>query len=148
MDAATIAIICIVIGLIFLIIEALSPGFFLLIPGAIFTVVGVIGYFVDDFFTSWLLAATVVITAIVASVVTIKAYQMLAKPAPPETMVAESMIGKDGTVIVPVESGNLRGKVRIGSDTWSAMSESPIAAGTEVVVYAAQGVHVKVRPKQ
>lgn len=146
-DATTIALICLIIGTICLIIEAMSPGFFMLIPGVIFIVVGMFGYFVDGFFDSWLLVATVIVAAVVTTALTIKLYQVLAKPAPPETLVAESMIGRDGMVITAVVPGNLRGKVRIGSDIWSATSEAEIEKDTEITVYAAEGVHVKVRPK-
>lgn len=147
MDPATIAIICLIAGAVFLIIEALSPGVFMLIPGLVCIVVGVFGLVVDGFFDSWLLIAVIVISAVLTTLLTIKLYQSLAKPAPPETLVAETMVGKNGHVIVAVEPGNLRGKVRIGSDTWSATSESPIEQGADVSVYAAEGVHVKVRKK-
>lgn len=148
MDAATIAIILLILGAICLIIEAMSPGFFALIPGMILIVVGLIGFFVDDFFESWVLVATVIVVAVVATALTIKLYQHLARPAPPETLVAETMVGKDGTVTVAVVPGTLKGKVRIGSDIWSATSESPIEEGAKVMVYDAEGVHVKVKVKE
>ena len=93
MDPATIAIILIIIGLIFLITEALTPGFFAVIPGAILVVVGVLGYFIEDYFDNLtLLLLTVVVVSIVVSIVTIKGYQILARPVPPSTTVTESMI--------------------------------------------------------
>jgi len=147
MDPVTIAMICIIIGAIFIIIEAFSPGAFMLVPGVIFVVIGIIGYFVDGFFESWQLPVMVVIVTVVTTVLTIKLYHFLAKPAPPETMVVESLIGRDGLVLTAVSPHSLRGKVKIGSDTWSATSEEPIADGVTVTVYAAEGVHVKVRPK-
>ena len=55
------------------------------------------------------------------------------------------MAGKEGTVTVATEVGNMKGKVRIGSDTWSATSDEPIAAGETVVVESSEGVHVHVR---
>ncbi len=57
----------------------------------------------------------------------------------------ESLIGKTGTVTVATEVGSMRGKVRIGSDTWSATSDEPIEAGETVVVESSEGVHVHVR---
>lgn len=147
MDPATLAIILIIIGLVLLIIEALTPGFFAVIPGAILAIIGIMGYFIEDFFGSWYLIATAVIVAIVVSAVTIKGYQMLAKPEPPTTTVMESLVGREGTVTSTVYPGNLKGKVKIDSDSWSATSEDTIEIGTKVSVYDAEGVHIKVRPK-
>ena len=146
MDATTIAIILMVVGLVLLIIEALTPGFFALIPGAILVVIGVIGYFVDDFFNSAYLVVVVIVVTLVVSLATIRLYQSLAKPEPPVTTVTESMIGKTGLVTVRIDPSNIKGKVRIGSDTWSATAEEFIEVNTEVFVYAGEGVHLKVRP--
>ena len=149
MEPTTIAIILIIIGLIFLIIEALTPGFFAVIPGAVLVVIGVLGYFIDGYFESLLyMVITVAVVTLAVSVITIKGYQILAKPEPPTTTVMESLVGRDGLVTTKVSSGNLKGKVKIDSDTWSATSDDVIEAGTEVTVFAAEGVHVKVRRKR
>ncbi|MCL2318274.1 MAG: NfeD family protein [Methanomassiliicoccaceae archaeon] len=148
MDPGTIAIILVIIGLILLTIEALTPGFFAVIPGAVLVVVGVLGYFVDGYFDNMLLlVGSIIIVTLVVSAITIKGYQYLAKPEPPTTTVATSLIGKEGTVTTDVKPGSLKGKVKIDSDSWSATSEEVIKAGTSVVVYDAEGVHVKVRAK-
>jgi membrane protein implicated in regulation of membrane protease activity len=68
----------------------------------------------------------------------------LAPPAPPETTVATSLIGKEGVVEVEVVSGSLKGKVRIANVVWSATSEQPIPVGTRVKVVRSEGVHVTV----
>ena len=142
-----IAIILMILGLVLLIIEALSPGFFAIIFGAILLAVGILGYFIDGFFESWYLVLTVIVVTLVVSVGTIKLYQILAKPEPPVTTVTESMIGRTGTVISQIDPYNIKGKVRIGTDVWSATSDSVIEEGTSVEVYAGEGVHLKVRPK-
>ncbi|MDR0309558.1 MAG: NfeD family protein [Candidatus Methanoplasma sp.] len=148
MDPATIAIILMMIGLVLLIIEALTPGFFAVIPGAVCVVVGVLGYFIDGYFDSVpFMVVTVIVVVLVVSFVTIKGYQILAKPEPPTTTVVDSLVGKEGLVTTEVNPGNLKGKVRIDSDSWSATSEETIPKGSDVVVYAAEGVHVKVRKK-
>jgi membrane protein implicated in regulation of membrane protease activity len=148
MDLADMAIILIIIGLILLTIEALTPGFFAVIPGAVLVVVGVLGYFIDGFFDNvLLLVGSAIIVTVVVSIITIKGYQILAKPEPPTTTVASSLIGREGVVTSDVKPGNLRGKVKIDSDTWSATSEDLIKIGTDVIVYDAEGVHVKVRIK-
>jgi len=147
MDPVTIAIILMIVGLVLLIIEALTPGFFAVIPGAVLVVVGVLGYFLDGYFESPYLIITVIVVTLAVSFITIKVYQILAKPEPPTTTVVDSLIGREGTVTSDVKPGNLKGKVKIDSDTWSATSEELIKTGTAVVVYDAEGVHVKVRQK-
>ena len=146
MEVETIAIILVVLGLILLIIEAMTPGFFAVIPGAILVVVGVIGYFVDGFFESGYLILTIIVVTVIVSAATIKLYQILAKPEPPVTTVTESMVGRTGKVIVRIDPDNIKGKVKIASDVWSATADSFIEVDTEVIVYAGEGVHLKVRP--
>jgi Membrane protein implicated in regulation of membrane protease activity len=149
MDPATLAIILMIIGLIMLIIEALTPGFFAVIPGAILVIIGILGYFVDGYFDDPLLmVATVIIVAFFVSIGTVKLYQILAKPKPPETTVTESMVGRTGIVTVKTDPNSIKGKVKVGSDIWSATSDIVIEKGTEVFVYAGEGVHIKVKPKE
>ena len=50
-----------------------------------------------------------------------------------------------GVVTVDVYPNNLRGKVVIENDTWSATSESLIIKGKSVVVVSSEGVHVVVK---
>lgn len=148
MDPVTIAIILMIIGLILLIIEALTPGFFAVVPGAVLVVMGLLIYFVDGILDKWyLLVSAAIIVTVVVTAITFKGYQILAKPEPPTTTVASSLIGREGIVTTDVKPGTLKGKVKIGSDTWSATSEDPIKNGASVIVYDAEGVHVKVRQK-
>ena len=148
MDLGTVAIILIIVGLILLIIEALTPGFFAVIPGAVMVVIGVLGYYVKDFFTNVpLLVGSAIVVTVVVTVITIKGYQLLAKPEPPTTTVVDSLVGREGVVTSDIKPGSLKGKVKIGSDSWSATSDDLIKAGTDIIVYAAEGVHVKVRQK-
>jgi len=148
MDPITIAIILMIMGLVLLIIEAITPGFFAVVPGAVLVVMGLLIYFVDGILDQWyLLVTAAIVVTIAVTVITFKGYQILAKPEPPATTVASSLIGREGVVTTDVKPGNLKGKVKIGSDVWSATSEGLIKIGAEVVVYDAEGVHVKVREK-
>lgn len=148
MDPVTIAIVLMIIGLILLIVEALTPGFFAVVPGAVLVVMGLLIYFVDGILDkSYLLIIAAIVVTLVVSAVTFKGYQMLAKPEPPTTTVVDSLVGKEGIVTTDVKPGSLKGKVKIDSDSWSATSDDMIKAGTDVIVYAAEGVHVKVREK-
>ena len=145
MEPFIVAIGLILVGAIFLIIEAFSPGAFMVIPGTVLVIIGVIGAIFPDFlFTLWspLLALVV---AIPVTLVTIKGYQKLAEPAPPTTTVTETLVGREGVVTVATEAGNMKGKVRIDSDQWSATSDEPIEEGARVTVVHSEGVHVHVR---
>ncbi|MDR0334460.1 MAG: NfeD family protein [Methanomassiliicoccaceae archaeon] len=141
----TLALIFIIAGAIFLIIEAFSPGVFMLIPGTVLVILGIIVYvWPDVLFSIWSPIIALAI-AIPLTLGTIRLYQFLGSPEPPTTTVTESLVGREGTVTVRTTPDNIVGKVRIDSDTWSATSEEPIDAGTEVVVVRSQGVHVTVK---
>ncbi len=145
MDPFTVAIILIIVGAVLLIIEAFSPGAFMVIPGTVLVILGIIGAAFPDILYSWWSPVIALMVAIPVTLITIKGYQHLARPEPPTTTVVESLVGKEGTLIVPTEVGNMKGKVRIGSDIWSATSDEPIEEGAAVVVESSEGVHVHVR---
>jgi membrane-bound ClpP family serine protease len=144
MDAQTLAIIFVIIGAILLIIEGMSPGVFLLIPGTVLVILGIIGYVFPDFLYSVWSPILALAIAIPVTVGTVKMYQILGSTEPPSTTIAETLIGTYGTVTVRTEPGNLKGKVRIDSEVWSATSAEPIEAGTEVKIIKSEGVHVTV----
>ncbi len=144
MDPSTIALIILVIGAVLLIAEALSPGVFLVIPGAVLLILGVAGWIWPDFLISSMAPVVGVVIAVPVTAGTIVLYRRLGRPEPPSTTVADSLVGRAGTVVSATGPDSLKGKVRIGSDIWSARSDEPIEAGAEVVVVHAEGVHVKV----
>ena len=148
MDPFSIAMALIVLGAVFLIAEALSPGAFMLIPGAVLIVIGLIGAAFPDVLMTWISPVVAVVVAVPVTLVTIRAYSRLAKPVPPSTTVADSLVGREGAVIVPTEPGSMRGKVKIGPDIWSAVSDEPVEVGERVVVDSSEGVHVHVRKLQ
>ena len=143
MDPQTIALIIILIGALLIIVEAFSPGAFMVIPGTVLVIIGIIGYAYPDFLMSWYSPVSALIISIPVTLITVKGYQLLAKPVPPSTTVSESLLGKTGTVTVDIEPGSLKGKVKIDSDIWSATSDEFIEKGAKVIVCSAEGVHVK-----
>jgi membrane-bound ClpP family serine protease len=147
MDAQTLAIIFVIIGGILLTVEALSPGVFLLIPGTVLVILGIIGYAYPDILVSTWSPVIAIAIALPVTLGTVKLYQILGKTEPPSTVVAETLIGMSGTVTVRTEPGSLKGKAWIASETWSATSDEPIEAGTEVTVVKSEGVHVTVARK-
>ncbi len=147
-EAAVLALIIIIVGAVLILIEALNPGAFVIIPGTVLVIVGAIGYAVPDFLISIYSPIVAVALALPVTLITIKLYQVLAKPVPPTTTVTDSLIGKKGKVVTATDPNSLKGKVRIGMDIWSANSEEPIAEGEQVEVTAAEGVHITVVRKK
>ena len=145
MEAATVALIIVIIGALLILMEALNPGAFMVIPGTVLVIVGAIGYIVPDFLFSIYSPLTGLVIAIPITVITIYAYRLLAKPVPPTTSVADSLVGKKGKVTSRTGPDDLKGKVKIGTDVWSAVSDETLEEGTEVEVVSTEGVHITVK---
>ncbi|MEA4977586.1 MAG: NfeD family protein [Methanomassiliicoccaceae archaeon] len=140
--ATAVALLFIIIGLIFLIVEATMPGVFMIIPAVIFIIIGGLGLFEPDLLFTWYAVALAIVVAIPVTLLTIYAYRFLGKPEPPSTTITDTLVGETGVVTVDTIPGTLKGKVRIGTDTWSANSEVPLRVGTRVKVIKSEGVHV------
>ncbi len=133
-----------IVGILMLLAELSSPGSFILVPATVLLVLGGIGLVAPSILLSWWSPIIAVIIVVPMTFVTIKLYQRLAPPAPPETVVATSLIGQTGVVVTETNSDSLIGKVRIANDIWSATSAKPIPAGRQVKVVSSEGVHVVV----
>lgn len=140
----TLSLVFIISGVILLVMEGAFPGTFLIVPGTVLLILGFLGLLAPDLLLSWWAPLITAIILIPLTLITIKMYQRLAPPAPPQTTVASSLIGKKGLVIREVQPGNLKGKVRIDHDIWSATSDRVIPKGRHVIVRASEGVHVVV----
>ncbi|MDD3399164.1 MAG: NfeD family protein [Candidatus Methanomethylophilaceae archaeon] len=147
-DASSIALSFMVLGVILLIVEASSPGAFIVIPGTVLLILGAIGLLYPDIFLSWYAPLIALVIMLPTTVLTIRFYQKLAPPEPPETTVNASLIGREGLVTSTIMPGSIRGKVRISNDTWSATSSEEIEVGAKVRVVSSEGVHVKVERSQ
>ena len=133
-----------VIGILMVLAEVASPGAFILVPATVLIVMGAIGMVAPHILLEWYSPIIAVIILLPMTFVTMKLYQKLAPPKPPETTVATSLVGQMGVVEHEVRPHVLSGKVRIDHDTWSATSSKIIPAGKRVVVKASEGVHVTV----
>lgn len=144
MEVTAVAVIVLLLGLLLLIIEAFGPGGYLIIPGGVLVILGLFGFASpDDFYTLWT-PVVAIIACIPVTAFTVYLYRKLGSPEPPSTTVSDSLIGRDGMTVVEISPDNLKGKVRIGSDTWSATADEIIPAGTPVSVVHSEGVHVRV----
>jgi membrane protein implicated in regulation of membrane protease activity len=133
-----------IIGVLMLLAEVSAPGSFILVPATVLIVLGGIGLVAPGILLQWYSPIIALIIAVPMTYVSIRLYQKLAPPAPPETTVATSLVGMKGVVVTETRPDTLKGKVRIEHDTWSATSAKPIPAGTQVIVVASEGVHVTV----
>jgi len=129
-------------GVVLLVIEALSPGAFLLVPATIVIIIGILGLVYPDLLFSIWSPIIAVVLFVPMTYLTIKLYQRLAPPAPPQTTVATSLVGQKGVVIKTVRPNSLEGKVRIDHDIWSATSKEEIPDGKKIIVKSSEGVHV------
>ncbi len=135
----------IVIGVLMLLVELSSPGSFLLVPATVLLALGSIGLLFPDLLLTWWSPLAAIFITVPTTLLTIKLYQRLAPPAPPQTTVATSLIGMQGVVEVEITPGTLRGKVRISNAIWSATTDSKsIMVGKKVKVVRSEGVHVTV----
>lgn len=144
---ATVGAIVLIIGLVILAFEVFHPGAFLLIPGTVLVVVGIMYIFVPDVLTtSYFGPLIIAAVAVAAMLLTIPLYKHVGKIHRPMTTTPQSLVGEPGLVVASVDGDSLRGKVRVGSEIWSARSTHPIPAGTRVRVTGGQGVAVSVEP--
>lgn len=144
MDPFLIALAFVIIGILMLIAEAVTPGSFIIVPGTVVLVLGLLWMVNPDWTLAWWSPIVAVIVLVPMIFASIKLYQMLAPPAPPETTVASSLIGKTGQVTKEIVPGDISGKVRVDNDIWSATSDKRIPAGTSVIVKESKGVHIVV----
>ena len=132
-----------IIAGIFLIIESATTGFlvFWFSVGALIALIS--SFFVESIVTQtsiFLISSTILIFA------TRKFCNKFLKNDAPETI--NTIVGKIGTVTIDIDPIKAVGQVKIGGETWSATSESPIEKGAEIVVEKVEGVKAVVKLNQ
>lgn len=141
-DPSTVGLALLIVGIIMIIAEAATPGFFIGVIGTAFIAMGIIGIFFPYILdTPWSPVIVVVITA-GSMLGAIMFYRRLGKSQPTATTITESNVGKTGIVTEDIEPHSLRGKVKIKHQIWSATAEVPIPKGRNVKVVDWEGVHV------
>ena len=150
MDELTSGWLTVLIGTILLGCEVFSPGLFLAVPGTVLVILGILVVLGVDIFSNGIGIVTGIVSALVASVITVWMYARLTPGNQnPQSTSQDTLIGLQGIVTVPVIPVNISGKVTIEGQEWSARSIAGvqmIPPGTAVVVVSAQGVHVVVKP--
>ncbi|MGI0071097.1 MAG: NfeD family protein [Thermoplasmata archaeon] len=142
-----IGITIVVLGIALLAFELIHPGALLIIPGSILLVAGFLYLFLPNLLLdSYIGPVIVVIAAIGGALIEIPYYRWVAPVHRPMSTTSGGLVGEEAIVIAPVEPNNLRGKVKVKSEVWSARSERPIPVGTRVRVIHGEGVSVTVQP--
>lgn len=139
----------IVVGLILFGVELIHPGALLLVPGSIILMAGVLYIF----FPATLLqtpygALAILLAAIVGALVQIPFYRWVAPNHRPMTTTSGGFTGEVGIVVAPIDPNTMRGKVRIGSEVWTARADRAIPSGTRVKVVSGEGVSLLVVPSE
>jgi len=143
----TFAIAIIIIGIFLVILEAFIPGFFIAIPGTAIIVFGILSWIlgIKSVITSWWGWTIVLVCTFIAAIFTIMLYKKIAPISDPETTISDSLIGRIGVVTRETDPERpTYGKVRIGSEIWSAKASKIIPKGRKVKVIGSEGVHLVV----
>lgn len=129
---------------LFLILESITTGF-LVFWFAIGSIVSmIISFFTDNIIVQ---TSAFLISSIILIFATRKFCNFFLKNAKPKYV--NTMVGKTGKVTVDIVPIDGTGQVKIGGETWSAISKdsSQISKDTEIVVKEIDGVKVVVMPK-
>ncbi|MCI8309173.1 MAG: NfeD family protein [Clostridia bacterium] len=129
---------------LFLILESITTGF-LVFWFAIGSIVSmIISFFTDNIIVQ---TSAFLISSIILIFATRKFCNFFLKNAKPKYV--NTMVGKTGKVTVDIVPIDGTGQVKIGGETWSAISKdsSQISKDTEIVVKEVDGVKVVVMPK-
>lgn len=141
---ATLGVLLLIVGIVMLIMEVTSPGFFIAIPGTVLVVLGLIGIMWPETFYSRWTPVLIFGIGVPAFILTIYSYKKFGSPEPPTTTSGEGLKGKRGIVTKEVTPDSIKGKVKITGQIWSATSDAPIKEGAKVVVKAYDGAHLVV----
>ncbi|MEM0128792.1 MAG: NfeD family protein [Thermoplasmata archaeon] len=134
-------------GVVLFAFELFHPGALLLIPGSVLLAAGALYLFLPNvLLNSWIGVVVIVLAAIAAALAEIPFYRHLSPGHAPMTTTVATLVGREAVVVAPVVPDTLRGKVRVGSEIWSATGAQPIAEGTRVRVVAGEGVALRVEP--
>jgi membrane protein implicated in regulation of membrane protease activity len=139
----------IILGIVLFLAEALVPGFFIAVPATVLLIVGMFALFTPDPNTFGFWAPVVCLAVgVPATLATLWFYRRMAKPdEAPTTQTAENLVGIEGIVTKEVLPDSMRGKVKLGHQSWSATTRgAPIPTHAKVRVVAVDGVILIVKP--
>ncbi len=133
-------------GAFLIALEVFSPGFFLLVPGTVLIIIGILLLLGIDIFSSNIGILAGVGIALLAAILTVFTYSRMTPPnQKPFTMSMDSLIGKEGVLTAAADEESLDGKASVEGQTWSAKAKKgTIPKGTKIKVISSKGVHIVV----
>ena len=134
------------IGIILIIAEAMMPGTFIIVPGIALMIVGVLMMAFPSLGFSAATAILFIVAFVLAFVPVFMLYKRIAPPGKPMTMSSDALVGRTGHVTRAVSPGNIRGKVKVENELWSATSDRVIPKDVKIEVVRVEGVKLIVRP--
>lgn len=145
MDEWMLGLIIFIVGVFLLAIEIATPGqTFMAIPGTTAVILGLIAMALGPWLFSavWYAPVIAVCTAIPVTALTVWLYKKVSRGHLPIPLMGDTLVGRQGVVSEKVVPDSNRGKVKIGSEMWSATASTEIPAGERVEVISSEGVHV------
>ncbi|MDD4028813.1 MAG: NfeD family protein [Caldisericia bacterium] len=129
----------IVLGVVLIVLEIFTPGFFLFLTGIAALVTGGLSYLFPN--VLWLQWVSFIVLTVLSLVFLRGILLNKAQPTEPMTSNADGLIGNRAIVIRTIEPDSLKGQVRIGGEVWLAQSEdqSVIPEHEEVIVHGVRG---------
>lgn len=133
----------IILFFICLLLEIITTGFFLMSIGIGAAAAAVANYINLDPTTQLLIF---VIVTIICLIVSRPFAKKLTKGSPKKKAASDRLLGKEGTVVEPIDIEN-SGMVNISGESWRAIADETISAGEKIIVEEIKGVKLKVMKK-
>jgi len=129
----------ILLGVVFIVLEIFTPGFFLFLTGIAAIVTGGLSYLFPT--VIWLQWAFFVVLTVLALVFLRGVLLNKVQPTESKNSNVDGLIGKKALVIRTIEPESLKGQVRIEGEIWLAQTTdgSVISEQEEVVVQGVSG---------
>jgi membrane protein implicated in regulation of membrane protease activity len=129
----------ILLGVVFIVLEIFTPGFFLFLTGIAAIVTGGLSYLFPT--VIWLQWAFFVVLTVLALVFLRGVLLNKVQPTESKNSNVDGLIGKKALVIRTIEPESLKGQVRIEGEIWLAQTTdgSVISEQEEVVVHGVSG---------
>ena len=130
---------------IFFIIEIFTTGFLIFWLGIAGLCSMVVSFFTSNIFIQTIVFVVVSIILILFTRPLINKFLKIDKKNILPTNVYR-LINKEGIVIQNIEPLSNTGKVKVGGELWSAISDTEIAKDTHIKITGVEGVKLKVEP--
>lgn len=129
----------ILLGVVFIVLEIFTPGFFLFLTGIAAIVTGGLSYLFPS--VIWLQWTFFVVLTVLALVFLRGVLLNKVQPTESKNSNVDGLIGKKALVIRTVEPDSLKGQVRIGGEIWLAQTAdgTVISEQEEVIVHGVSG---------